>query len=72
MKNLNISTDDHNNIKMVMHHLKCGETEAISLLMEIGMTSMINYPTGYKRIDDFLSQPKYAELIKAMKDVWMQ
>ncbi len=69
-KVLAVNSDDHGNVQLIKRILNVSDEQAATVLMEIGLYSFLAYPTGVKKIDEILAQPKYQEVVNCFKASW--
>lgn len=72
---IKVNEDDYVVVQIAKEVLEVSEEEAVTTLMEIGLFNILNYPCGntsqkHREIDAILSEGKYPELVKRLKEVF--
>ncbi len=72
---IKVNEDEYIVVQITKEVLEVTEEEAVSTLMEIGLFNILNYPLGntsqkHREIDAILSEGKYPELVKRLKDMF--
>jgi hypothetical protein len=70
-----VNQDDYVIVQITKEVLEVSEEEAVTTIMEIGLFNILNYPCGntsqkHREIDKILSEGKYPELVRRLKEVF--
>lgn len=65
---INIDNDTKSILDLIQRTTKFDRKKSMIFLTEIGLISIISYPTGIPRIDNVLE--KYPDMVSAIKRVW--
>jgi hypothetical protein len=68
VKQLTVNLDDFNIVKLIQQELSITEEAAATFLFEIGLVSILKYPTNIERVDNVLC--KHELLVNKIKNVY--